>query len=56
MAFTSGTWTMNSSVTFNNSMGHSQYETLYMAFVNLKIKLMVEIRESSYRKYKKNYF
>ena len=56
MAFTSGTWKMNSSATFNNSMDHSQYERLYMAFVNLKIKLMVEIRESSYRKYKKKYF
>lgn len=56
MAFTSGTWKINSSVTFNNSKDHSQYERLYIAFVNLKIKLMVEIRESSYKKYKKKSF
>lgn len=47
MAFTSGTWKMNSSATFNNSTDHSQYERLYIAFVNLKIKLMVEVGESS---------
>ena len=56
MAFTSGTWKMNSSATFNNSTDHSQYERLYIAFVNLKIKLMVEVGESSYRNYGKKSF
>lgn len=36
MAFISGTWKMNSSVTFSNLVDHSQYERLYIAFVNLK--------------------
>ena len=36
MAFISGTLKRNSSVTFSNLMDRSQYERLYIAFVNLK--------------------
>ena len=46
-AFTSDTWKMKSSATFNNLMDQSQYERLYIAFVNLKIKLITEIKESA---------
>lgn len=47
MAFISGTWKMKSSATFNNLLDYSQYERLYVTSVNLKIKLITEIKESS---------
>lgn len=47
VAFMLGTWKMKSSATFNNLMDYSQYERLYIASINLKIKLITEGKQSS---------
>lgn len=44
MSFISGTWKMKSSATFKTLMDYSQYERLHIASVNLKIKLVTEIK------------
>lgn len=42
----SGTWKMKNSATLNNLKDYSQYERLYIASFNLKIKLKIEIKGS----------